>query len=127
MDWGRDMTFYIKQGNTSPALLRQMRDGTGAPVNLTGATVDFSLAKVAGPLVLSRVAAAVWSGPVTLDDGSTITVSPVDGWMRFVWPSGGIVDAGVYHCEFNATFSGGALETVPNSGYEEVHVGKKLA
>ena len=127
MDWGRDMTFYIKQGNTSPALLRQMRDGTGAPVNLTGATVDFSLAKVAGPLVLTRVAAAVWSGPVTLADGSTITVTPVDGWMRFVWPSGGIVDAGVYHCEFNATFSGGALETVPNSGYEEVHVGKKLA
>lgn len=47
--------------------------------------------------------------------------------MRFVWPSGGIAEAGTYHCEFNSTFSGGALETAPNVGYEEVHVTKKLA
>ena len=121
------MAFYIKQGNTAPALLRQMRDDTGAPVNLTGATVDFSLAKVAGPVILSRVAATVWSGPVTLENGITITVTPVDGWMRFSWPAGGIVAAGTYHAEFNATWPGGVLETVPNVGYEVVHVGKVLA
>jgi len=121
------MTFYIKQGNTSPALLRQMLDDTGTKVNLTGATVDFSLAKVAGPVVLSRVAAQVWSGPATLSNGTTITVTPVDGWMRFAWPPGGIAEAGAYNAEFNATLPGGTLETVPNSGYELVHVGKTLA
>ena len=50
-------------------------------------------------MVLSRVAAAVWSGPVTLADGSTITVTPVDGRMRFVWPPGGIAEARTCHAE----------------------------
>ena len=103
-----------------------MLNGTGAPVNWTGPTVDFSLAKMASPLVLSRVTAP-GSGPVTLSAGTTMTVPPVAGWMCFGWPSCGIAEVGTCPDELDATWPGNNVEMVPSAGNALVHFSKTLA
>ena len=74
-----------------------------------------------------RYSPGVWSGPVTLSAGTTMTVPPVAGWMRFGWPSGGIAEVGTCPAELNATWPGSRLQTVPNPGYQVVQFPKTLA
>lgn len=117
------MAFYIKQGNTGPAILKQLLDSSGTPLNLTGASVRFSMATVAGVLICSRKVAAVFSGTVP----GIGVVTAADGWVRYPWVAADTATAGECNAEFEATLSDGTIESVPNYGYESVIVTAKLA
>lgn len=116
------MTFYLKQGDTSPAILKQMLAADGTPVNLTGAIVRFSMASKAGVNVIDRAAAAVFTG--TLPGGGVVAAS--DGWMRYVWTAPNTAAPGEFNAEFEVTFADGSIETAPNSGYETIHITRQL-
>lgn len=92
--------FTIKRGDTSPSLDYLLDPAT---VDLTGATVRFSMRNSAGTLVLDRVTA---SAPV-------LTVAPK---VRYAWSGADTAVAGFYRAEFEVTYAGGAIETFPNFG-----------
>lgn len=115
------MTFYIKQNDTSPAIMRQMRDSTGAAINLTGATAVFNMASTAGVLVCNAKAASVFVGTLPAELGGG-TVTAADGWLKYAWVAADTATSGVFRAEFQVTYADGSVETAPNASYETVTI-----
>lgn len=102
--------FYIKRGDTSPALLYTLAPDT---LDLTGATVRFHMATAAGTLLVDEPAVIV-----------TATVTPT---VRYDWQAGDTATAGPMRAEFEVTYSGGAVETIPNDSFITVLISADLA
>lgn len=115
--------FYIKQGDTGPAILKQVLDAGGAAINLTGASVRFSMASAAGSVVINRALAQVFAGTVP----GVGVVTAADGWVRYAWVTGNTASAGQFNAEFELTLSDGSVETAPNSRHETVHISPAIA
>jgi len=97
-----DDSFYIKEGDTSPALRYTLAP---APIDLTGATARFSM-RVRGQItpMINRVAATI--------------VSPTTGGVvQYDWQAGDTATAGFYDAEFEVTYADASVETFPNRGF----------
>lgn len=106
--------FYIKKGDTSPAIEATLRDGGGAPANIAGAIVVFSMKNErTGALKVNRQAASIVSAP--------------GGVVRYEWAEGDTDTSGRYLGEFEVTYDGGSIETFPNRGYLHVRVFDEVA
>ena len=92
-------TFTIKRGDTWPVLTAQLLHQDG-PVDLTGATVR----------LIAR------SGTQTITRPAVVT-NALEGRVRCPLPTEDVGVAGHYHAEFEVTFAGGGITTVPNDGY----------
>lgn len=103
--------FFIKMGDTSPSLLFDLLPST---VDLTGATVRFSMRTRAGTVVVSRASAAI----------VTATGTPR---VRYDWQPGNTATPGLHEAEFEVTYAGGAVETFPNFGFIAVQVSGDVA
>jgi hypothetical protein len=104
---------YWKQGDTAPAIAEQLFDGTGTAVVLTGASVKFMMWGQGDTAVKVNAAA-------TITDAAT-------GKVSFT-PSAAQTDTpGDYLVEWQVTFSGGAIETFPNSDWQKVRVKDDIA
>lgn len=102
--------FDIKENDTSPSLEGICRDGFGAPVNMTGANVEFHM----------RLHPA---GAVKISAGAMVAVGSAElGRFKYVWQAGDTDTAGVYEGEVEATFSNGAIRTFPPNGYFLVQI-----
>ena len=99
-------TFYIKQNDTASFLTRDLKDAFGAPVNVTGATVKFSM----------RVKPA---GTVKVDDQEEVIFTDGTGRVRYEWNSGDgdTNTADEYEGEFQVTYANGKIQTFPNDGH----------
>jgi len=96
--------YVIKTGDLGPPIDAICRDGTGAIVNLTGATgVRFIMRSNDDPSGVPKVAAA----------GSIIGLA-TDGHVRYTWVAANVDTAGLYDAEFEVTFAGPAPQTFPN-------------
>ena len=115
------MAFYIKQNDTSPAILRQLLNAAGNPVDLTGATVVFNMASVAGTLVCNANAASVFTGTLPAELGGG-TVTAADGWVRYIWTATDTAAPGQYIAEFQVTYADSSVETAPNASFESVTI-----
>lgn len=102
------MTFYVKQNDTSPAMLATLQDADGNAVNVTGATVRFHMR-------------AVGSTQVVVDEAATI-VTPLDGLVRYDWQAADTDTIGSYQAEFEVTYADSSVETFPNDGYIRVEI-----
>lgn len=120
------MAFYIKQGDTSPAILRQFLDASGNPVNLTGATIKFNMAMDTGQLICNQKAATIFTGTLPAELGGA-TVTAAQGWMKYAWVAADTAIPGVARAEFQVTFNDGSIETVPNLGYETVTITPEIS
>lgn len=100
--------FYWKQGDTAPAIAEQLFDGTGTAVNLTGASVKFMM----------------WApGDAAVKVNATATITDAALGKVSYTPTALNTDTiGDYLVEWQVTFSGGAIETFPNSGHQKVRV-----
>lgn len=94
------MTYEIRQGDTHTALQATLKDASGNPVDLTGASVRFLMGR---------------SGQVTVDAGALIK-DATGGVVWYVWQAGDTSTPGAYTGEFKVTFPDGSVETYPNSG-----------
>lgn len=99
--------FHLKAGDLLPALTAALKDGNGAPIDLTGATVTFRMRK--------RGATAL-----TVDAAASV-VSAAAGTVRYDWLSGDTDAHGLYDAEFRCELAGGR-ETVPNDRYITVRI-----
>lgn len=104
---------YWKQGDTAPALAEQLFDGTGAAVNLAGASVKF-MAWFPGDAAVKINAAA------TITDAA-------NGKVSYTPSSTDTNTVGDLMVEWQVTFSGGAIETFPNAGWQKVRVKDDVA
>lgn len=105
--------FFIKQGDTSPAIRRQFFDGAGNVIPLAGATVLFSMAR---------------NGVTVVDQQPClITGEGEDVAAVYPWKPADTAKAGTYRAEFEITYADGAIETVPNDGYLQINIAEQIA
>lgn len=105
------MRFHLKSGDTSPSLRARVLDEAGAPLGLAGASASFSMRDARGMLQIDHAAAVI-------EDDQT---------LRYDWAEGDTAATGTAMAEFEITWPGGRIETVPNHGYIEIVIGKALA
>ncbi len=104
-------TFFIKKGDTSPSLIFALLP---ASVDLTGATVRFSMRSRAGTVLINRAAAVI----------VTATGTPT---VRYDWQAGNTDTPGFHEAEFEVSYPGGAVETFPNAGFLGVSIASDIA
>jgi hypothetical protein len=99
-------TFYIKQNDTASFLTRDLKDAFGAPVNVTGASVVFSM----------RVKPA---GTIKVNAQTAVIVTGGTGRVRYEWASDGsdTNTADEYEGEFQVSYANGKIQTFPNDGH----------
>ena len=101
--------FYIKENDTRPAITANLTDANDAAVNLTGATVAFSMrVEPAGTTKISLQPANVTdseAGQVSYNFTTSDTDTPAD-----------------FEAEFQVTFAGGAVQTFPGRNWIFVHI-----
>ena len=102
------MTFYVKQNDTSPAMLATLQDADGNVINLTAASVRFHMRPIG-------------SKQVTVDAPAVI-VTPLDGLVRYNWIADDTDTIGSYQAEFEVTYADASIETFPNDGYIRVEI-----
>lgn len=96
-------TFTIKRGDTAPALRYALLPET---VDLTGAGVVF-------------IMDGLGRRPARVTEGRPAVV-------QYDWQPGDTDQAGLRRAEFEVTYSDGAVETFPNSGYLLVQITEDL-
>lgn len=107
------MTFYIKQNDTSPAMLATLQDADGNAINLTGASVRFHMRTIG-------------SSQTTVDAAATV-VTAASGIVRYAWDAADTATVGSYQAEFEVTYSDASIETFPNDGYIRVEIKADIA
>lgn len=105
-------TFYIKQNDTSPSLAAILRDANGDAVDLSEATVVFSMRDKYSKVLVAEQAVVVTDG--------------VNGTVRYDWQTGDTSEAGELRGEFEVTFNNGSVQTFPNAGHITIKVTKEL-
>lgn len=107
--------FYIKKGDTAPAIQDSLVDGNGKALpsgSLTGATIRFVMQSIAtGQNVVSDTTHT----SVVQDDGVATIV-------KYQWQAADTATAGLFLIEWEITFSSGLIETFPNSREKQIQV-----
>jgi len=106
-------TFYIKQNDTSPAMLVTLQDGSGTAVDLSGASVRFHM------YTQDRSTEVV--------DAAANLVTPASGVVRYDWDAADTITSGTFIAEFEVTYADSTVETFPNLNYIKVQITKELA
>ena len=105
------MNITLKQGDTWPPLKATLQQANGTAINLTEATVRL--------MVINR------QGTEIIDHAAAIT-NAISGQVQYDWHTSDTANAGIFRGEFEVTFAGGAIVTVPNNGYFEIQILSQL-
>lgn len=105
---------WWRQNDTSPAITEILKDGLGAVVNLTAATIKF-MAWFPG------------DATVKINANATVVGAATNGTVRYTPIATDTNTIGDMLCEWQVTFNGGAIETFPNSGHQKVRVTDDIA
>lgn len=105
--------FVIRQGDTAPRIIGTLTDGAGAPVDVTGGTVNLHLH---GLTVANE-----------LDFTASLDGDAADNNVVYYdWQEGDTDDAGYYSGEWEVDVDG-QTQTFPNDGVFLVQVTEQLA
>lgn len=107
-------TFYIKEGDTSPAIEYMLSPVT---ITLNGGSVVFNMKDRRNQLKVNRAAAVI------TDDG-LLTDTPT---VQYNWTAADTDTAGTYYGEFEVTYADSTIETFPNNGYITVEIRADIA
>ena len=111
--------FYIREGDTKDDLQVTLRDANDAAVDVTGATIVFSM----------------WGARdrrIKVKDGSLTLVTPASGVVKYPWATDGTEtnESGEFEGEFEVAYAAGAgIQTFPNNRANvlRVHIEKEIA
>lgn len=106
----------IKQGDLTPTIRQTLRDGSGAPLDLSGCTVTFRLRRKG--LVLGETIIA--AGVVTLLDA-------VNGRVEYAWVTGDTASPGYFAGEWIVVFPVDKPLTSPSNGFIFVRINPNLS
>lgn len=95
------MPFNIGQNDTWPPIQGTL-EASGAPVDLTGATVRVNMKPAGG-------------SSLTIDNATATILSAVDGEVEYAWQAADTSAAGSYTLEWEVTFATGKIATFPNT------------
>jgi hypothetical protein len=104
----------VKRNDTGSTITATLTDAGGNAVDLSGATVKFTMTPDGS------------TTPKVNKQGATI-VTAASGIVRYTWQAGDLDTAGPFRAEWEVTFGGGAVQTYPGTGYLRVYVGTDLA
>lgn len=107
-----DLQFVIKKDNTLPILRRQLQNGSGTAINLTGATVTFYMRSKDGTQIINGASCAI-------EDA-------VNGWVTYTFTAAQTAVAGFHNAEFKVEYSPGNFESFPNEGYLQIKIDNDL-
>lgn len=107
------MTFYVKQNDTSPAMLATLQDADGNAIDITGSSVRFHMRAI--------------GSPQTIVDASATIVTADAGLVRYDWDAADTDTIGSYQAEFEVTYADASIETFPNDGYIRVEITDDIA
>lgn len=106
------MAFPLKNKDTGPVIRGTLKNGTGAAIDLTGATVLFSMRSQSGATVIEAQPALI--------------VDAEAGVVEYEWTAEDTDDPGIYEAEFRVTLSDGNVETIPNDGYIPIKISERI-
>lgn len=108
-------TLYIKKNDLQPYYYGQVKDASGAVVDITGATVRVTMKNAS-------------TGTLKIDRGTTgITVTDAaNGKFQYAWQSGDTNTVGTYYIEFEVSPVGTGKFTVPANELATVIVADSL-
>lgn len=101
--------YAIKQGDTAPPV-RVRFQARGVPIDLTGATVRF---------IMARNGAFI--------DAPAVVTNATIGQAEYRWTAGDTAALGVYDCELKATLANGSVVSSPPVGFHRVAIVRDLA
>ena len=102
------MTFNIKQNDTVPSIRATLQNGSGNPVDLINATVQFHMR-------------AIGSTAVKVDAAAVIIDESL-GLVQYNWIAADTNVIGSYQAEFEVTYPDGTIETFPNNAYVRIEI-----
>jgi hypothetical protein len=103
-------TFYIKEGDTSPAIRYELFPPT---VDLTGASVMFQMRNLPS-----------LGGATLINASAAVVIAKNTPTVEYSWQTGN--SSGVYEAEFDVTYADGKTETFPNDEFILIKVSKKI-
>ena len=101
--------FDIKQNDTLPKLIANLKNSDGTAINLTGATILHKMKNINN------------GGGFKVNAVVTITAATL-GTVQYDWIAADTDTSGEFNSEFEITFSGGAVQTVPTIGQISIKV-----
>ena len=105
-------TFYIKRGDTSPAIRYALSPTT---VVLTGATVRFQMR-----------ARRSRGGATVIDAAAVVVTATGTPTVEYQWQAGETANAGIFEAEFRVTYADGKVETFPNDEFISVKISEDV-
>ena len=102
----------IRQGDTTPLLQQTILDASGNAMNLTGATVTFTLRALTSNQPVVNATAQI--------------LNAATGLVQYAWTASDTATPGLYMGEFHVTLSGGGTYTYPNDGYLDIWIEENL-
>lgn len=101
----------VKEGNLTPDVQITVYDADGAVVDLTSATVLFTMVSASG------LATAT-----TITDGAVVLTDAANGVVTYIWQATDTDIPGKYLGEFHVTPNTGDPYNVPTSGYIDIEI-----
>lgn len=94
-------TFFVKQNDTLSALEYDLTDSSGSDVDISGASVAFTMRRVGAKTN-------------TVDEQAASIVTNKPARVKYEWQAGDLATPGDYLGEFEVTFGSGGTMTFPN-------------
>jgi len=104
---------FYQEFDTAPNLRRQLLDGDGVPIDLTGATVFIDIAHTSYDYYYSPMRRIV-------EDSSCIVEVGTDGWVQ--WEPSGLTPPGNFRYRFKIVYGGGEIQHIPSNTTESLTV-----
>ena len=105
------MDFGMKQGDVGTPISAVLKDAQNKPVDLTGATVKFLMAKTTGTDIYSD---GVVQWDIIVDSPAEVFY-PEGGIVQYIFKADDVAEFGQFVGEFQVTHASGHIETFPNS------------
>lgn len=107
----------MKVGDTAPTVFGTLKDATGAPVDIAGASLRFIVAAKAKGATPAQTVVDAAAANLQVNDGSDGS----KGKWSYAWQEGDVAEKGLFSGEVEVTFAAGQVQTYPTVSYLTVN------